>query len=168
MKVDSSRYEEDVFSMQEFEDEELKKLVTLKARNKVQERISENLTLDNRDLKRLLHILEEREYAFKKEKSDLKNQLEMARKTEEEIGNQLKEHINNCRKLVAELQERRSKVATDEKTKVENSSSNEVIYHQNQEANIRTRRSMKNVRCFNYQEFGHFYANCRSKITKLS
>lgn len=40
--------------MEESEDEELQKLVTLEAKNKAQERLIENLIFENKDLKKFL------------------------------------------------------------------------------------------------------------------
>lgn len=51
----------------------------------------------------LLQILEEREYHFKKEIVDLKTQLQEARRSKEEIDNELKYQIKNCEKLKAEV-----------------------------------------------------------------
>lgn len=91
--------------MQEYENEELERLVTLKAENKVQVRLIEKMNLENTDLKKLLQILEEKEYDFKEEISNLKNQLEMTRITKVETGNQLNNQVSHCEKLVAELEE---------------------------------------------------------------
>lgn len=54
-------------------------------------------------MKKLLQILEEREYSFNKEIEDIKTQLEEAKRTEEEIGTHLKEHISICEKLNTEV-----------------------------------------------------------------
>lgn len=121
-EVDALRGEDSVFLMQEPEPEELKILVTLDAENKAQARLIEKLILENRDLKKLLQILEEREYAFKKETYNMRRENMHARKNEDEIENQLKNQICHCKKLKTEIEERRSSLkganeATVEKLK---------------------------------------------------
>lgn len=136
-KVDSLRSEKGVFLVQESEDEDLRRLMNLEAKNKAQERIIEKLILENRYLKKLLQILEEKEYAFKEENSYLKKQLGKARNTEEELGNQLEEHISNCRNL-----------------KAKTSRNNQGNHHQDQKSENVTMKSMRNVRCYNCQKLG--------------
>lgn len=59
--------------------------MTLEAKKKSQAILIEGLNMEKKDLKKLLQILEEREHSFKEDIFDLKNQLEKAKKIEDEI-----------------------------------------------------------------------------------
>jgi len=60
-EVDSSRSKEGAFSFQE----SIKRVVTLEAKSKIQATLIEELKMENKYLKKLLQILEERECPFK-------------------------------------------------------------------------------------------------------
>ena len=84
-------------------------------------------------MKKHIQILEEIEHAFKEKISNLKNQLEKAKKIEEEISIQLKNQIFRCVKLESELEKsiKKKNEETNEYLKEKCSSSNNVNHQQN-------------------------------------
>lgn len=76
--------------MHDFEGEDLRRIVTLEPNNKAQARLIEEIKMENKDLKKILHIIEEKYHNFKEHIFYLKKQLEKAMRIEEEIDGQLK------------------------------------------------------------------------------
>jgi len=160
--------------MQQSENDKLKKLINLEAKNKAQTRLIEKLTLENKDLKKLLQILEEKEYVYKKENSNLKIQLEKMRKMKDQTKNMLNVQNNHCHNLEVELEEIKTSQKKVSKEVVEEpkenflSSRTEGNQHKNHESKNVPKKNMRYVRCFSREKFGHILAHCKCRKTNYS
>lgn len=119
--------------MEESEGEDIKIIVTLEKKNKAQARLIGDLKIENKDMKKICHILEDREHVFKEDIYDLKNKFGKAKKIDEEIGSQLKNKISNCEKLKSELENRmkRKNEEENEENTTKCSNNNKRNHHQN-------------------------------------